>query len=164
MKNLLKLIVFIAILGVNPIYGQDKCNCIKDLQNNQISVPEVPDGVTIQFFYTNSLAPTDGEFMSQIVYEDWKTLQKDFPASNTTDKKAVIKFDWNRLACFNKYQNWCSIVNEVDGQIYIGNYLDMNKNHKKNNIKIIDIQTSCFHPSCSPEKLVFTIKVFLTKA
>jgi hypothetical protein len=164
---LLVIVAFIIALTINA-QQKDHCGSIKEISKNQITIPYAKDGVCIQFFYSKTGKFSHSEpdfvpptFLSQVVYDSWKELVSDFPASSKDS--ALIKFNWNKLSQFGKHQNWETIVKNSEGKIYIGNWLDMSRNHDAKNIKIVDITTSCFHPSCQPNELVFTIGVYLAE-
>lgn len=164
LKNLLITIPLLA-LSLNVNAQKDGCGCVKEIINNQIKIPYAKDGITIQFFYPKTgkyknviLSGTEG-LVSQVVYDTWEEVIHDFPSSSKDF--ALIKFDWNKLAKFDKHHNWKSVVNNVEGKTYIGLWLDMSINLEANKIKIADIKTSCFYPRCSPNTYVFTIGVNL---
>lgn len=177
MKRAIFSVIIITIFTFNiqaQFIGEtDECGCYKYIEKSKIIVPFIKDGVTIQFFYskTGKFTYSDPDylkpvFLSQVVYDCWPNLTNDFESvafctGDKTEEFTIIKFDWEKLATFGKHQNWETIVNKVGNKIYIGNFLDFNKNYDAKKIKIVDIRTSCFHPECSPTTIVFTVKVYL---
>jgi|SRR3989344_829049 len=158
MKTKLAVAIALIIASLTSIFAQQKdgCGCFIDVEHNQIVVPYEKDGVTIQFFDFN------GKFMSQVVYLDFEELKSDFFQSKN-ENYTVIIFDWARLGNFGEHNNWKTIVNNYNGKTYIGNWLDNTRNYDAEKIKISNIKTSCFHPSCNPKEWVFTIAVSLIK-
>ena len=151
--------IFIFVLlfcGTFFSYAQkDECGCIKNVGKRQIIVPYINDQICIQFY-------TDNVFQFQVVYDKWQDLVSDFELKSKNE--ALVIFDWKKISEVNSTANLNAFVKKGnDGFLYIGGYFDNSRNIRSDQSKISDLEASCFHPSCNPKKLVFTIKVFLTK-
>ena len=155
LNNILKIAVPILAFGLNANAQKDGCGVVKDLKNNQITVPYLKDGVCIQFFYHD-------KWITQAVYNNWNELVSDFPSSSKDS--ALIKFDWNKLSQLRKGNNgWDAVVQNSKGKTYVGFYFDMTQNYDVEKIKIVNIESSCFYPACSPDTYVFYIGVSLAE-
>ncbi len=150
------LIFVLLMCGIFFSYAQkDECGCVKNIEKGQISVPYINDQICIQFYVEN-------EFKFQVVYDKWQDLVSDFELKSKND--ALVVFDWKRISEINSTANLNAFVKKGnDGFLYIGGYFDNSRNIRSDQAKIMDLESSCFHPSCNPKKLVYTIKVFLAR-